>query len=75
VLATWSVRSETRDFEKRSTKEKRGGNDKRERACLLGRDAVLQRESAPSLICEGSDTEPACEKETLHVSDTRLLGR
>src|SRR6266480_2969439 len=26
----------TRDFEKRETKEKRGGNGKRERACFLG---------------------------------------
>src|SRR2546429_376809 len=40
-----------------------------------GGDAVLPCESAPGLMCEVLDTEPACEQATLHVSDTRLLGR
>ena len=45
VLATWYIRSETRDFEKRSPKEKRGGNDKREKEFLLGeRRGVAVRE-------------------------------
>ena len=33
------------------------------------RDAVLPCESAPGLICEVLETEPACEKATLHVPD------
>src|SRR6266480_6633265 len=33
------------------------------------RDAVLPCESAPGLICEVLDPEPACEKATLHVPD------
>ena len=51
MLATWYIRSEKRAFEKRSPKEKRGGNDKRERALLLeeGR-CVAVRECSRSYL-------------------------
>src|SRR5256885_12694903 len=52
----------TRSFEKRETQEKRGGNVKRERAWFLGKDAMLEWASAPGLVCEVLDTEPACEQ-------------
>jgi hypothetical protein len=44
----------TRFFEKRETKEKRGGNVKWERACFLGKDAVLQCASAPGRGLRGA---------------------
>src|SRR5437660_11297372 len=51
VLATWYIRSEKRAFEKRSPKEKRGVNDKRERAFLLeeGRCVAVRECSRPYL--------------------------
>ena len=51
MLATWYIRSEKRAFEKRSPKEKRGVNDKRERALLLeeGR-CVAVRECSRSYL-------------------------
>src|SRR2546421_4887596 len=51
-----------RSFEKRETQEKRGGNVKRERSCFLGKDAMLEWASAPGLVCEVLDTEPAWEQ-------------
>jgi len=47
-------------------------NDKRERKFLLGRDALLQCESAPGLTGEILDTETACEK-ALSMSQTHAF--
>src|SRR2546429_7177369 len=52
----------TRSFEKRETKEKRGGNVKRERAWFLGEGCLLRCASVPGLVYEGLDTEPAWEQ-------------
>jgi hypothetical protein len=51
-----------RSFEKRENKENMGVNGKRERAFLLGRDAVSQSEGTPDLVCKVLKTQTACEK-------------
>jgi hypothetical protein len=61
-------------FEKRETKEKRGGNVKRGQAWSLGKDAVLRCASVPGLVCEGLETEPAWEQ-SLRMFLTHAAGR
>ena len=52
----------TRSFEKRETKEKRGVYVKWKRAYFLGKNAVVQWASAPGLVCEVLEMEPAWEQ-------------